>query len=249
MITFPPFDLAGGYKALMREMSGDQALALANMSIELHEHRLTAFLGSVLNDLNIPYTLTVQERYYLLIQYLSAQIDTDLETKTDYSKYVQMPDKQWHPSYQIEEITVHQLKGFQAELLQECSEDISDWVFGCMCLQIECPELGLLPNSDNKTEWAQLLHDRLPRLLKLPQSEIARLHQLYSVATAQMCFYVNYTFDGNGIVCLGGADDAPMRFCPSTAFTGIFDALARALAADRPTAGDRHGNEPGGSPE
>lgn len=249
MIIFPRTDLASGLQLHMKEMSGEQALSIAHLSVEMHEHRLTAFLGYVLGDLNIPYSLTVQERYYLLIQYLSGQADTDLETSTDYSKYVRVSDRRWQARFAIEDITVHQLKGFQAELLQECSENISDWVFGAMCMQVESPEFGLLPTSDNKTEWAQLLHDRLPLLLAKPQSELVRLHHLFNIANASMLQYVSYSFDEKGIVILGGADDAPMRFCASTALTGVFDALARAFATYGTTTGDRHGHEPERSPE
>lgn len=249
MIVFPRIDLISGFNASMVEMDGNQALKVAHLSTAMHEHRLTQFLETVLDDKNTPLNLTVQERYYLLIQYLSGQADTDLNTKTDYSKYVHMPMGKWQASYQIEEITVHQLRGFQAELLQECVDDISDWVFGAMCLQIESPELGTLPTSDNKTEWAQLLNDRMPKLLNIPQSDLARLHELYTFANAAMSAYVVYSFDENGIVILGGTDDAPMRFCPLTTLTGIFDALARAFASYSPTTGDRHGHEPERSPE
>lgn len=109
MLHFHPITIAGK-NLTMRELSFDETIKVARISEKLNEMRITAFLGYALGDPHLAQKMTIQERYYLLMQYLSTQQDELTGQKSDYQHYLKPVTESWQTSIKVDSlITVRQL--------------------------------------------------------------------------------------------------------------------------------------------
>ncbi|MGM7311151.1 hypothetical protein ACOI3P_15720, partial [Acinetobacter baumannii] len=106
MITFDPVPI-GDSTFQMHELSFEQCLKISIIAPNLNEKRLSAFVKSVLDNVD-PLLLTIQERYLLLLKYLEKQSNTMLEVNTDWSKVFLQSENNWKTETTQNGITVRQ---------------------------------------------------------------------------------------------------------------------------------------------
>lgn len=223
----------GNRRLTLSEISIGAALQVSRIAERWYEQRLTAALTAIVGPSVDPLLLTVQERYYLLIQYLSTLNGTPLYV--DPGSYIRQPDagQTFHTETEVSGILCRQLLGYQAEMLEQVCEDGADWLTGALVLQCDIPGLPPLPAVNPSREaWQPLLDATLARVKAyqdLPQSEAERIVTIWATANDAMAYHLNYQFDPAGIVILpqGGADDAPARFRAVTALGGFARQLER----------------------
>lgn len=224
----------GSVSRSLRELKIGEALNIARIPYEQNERRLTAFLAGVLDDEALARALTVQERYHLLIEYLATSSDTALAVPINFNLYrlrPDQPDRRWKTSVQTQHGQIQQLCGWQAELLESVCEDVADWLIGSLVLQCQQPEFAAMPTDPQATDEQRLavLVSRVKAFEALPQRDAEALTRSYLQANQDMAYHLKTNIDAKGITILpanGGADDAPARFRPDTAFGWLAQRLA-----------------------
>lgn len=226
MIHFERISI-GHRNYLMRELTFNSAIRIAKTASDKIEQRLTVFLQDILADTELPLKMTVQERYFLLLNYLNVQQGTILDVQQDVSSYLITDSKAWQTEYTRAAITVRQLTGYDAELLEKHCTNIADWMAASMAIQLFDADSEMPPlahNDMSEEERQQRFFERLEFFKDLTVSGFERYYALLQVGNAQMESLVRLSYDSQGIV-LRGADDAPCRFCPSSTFYGIIGQL------------------------
>lgn len=224
MLHLPLVDIAGT-RYQLHELTFGETIKVARIAERLNEHRITAFLGYALKDAELPLNLPVQVRYALLIHYLSSQTDTLTGLTLDYAAYLQQGE--WVESCD----GVRQMTGLQAEVLESACEDVVDWLTGAMAIQMHDMPDDRQGIDDALRQQVHALHD-------LPSSAFDAQCDRYLIACQSMASHVKTGFDTGGFVVFGGTDDAPLRFCPSTAFGRHAKQLARHLTVQSAEIGD-----------
>ena len=226
----------GSVNRSLRELTIGDALKIARIPFAQNEHRITAFLSAVLEDEALARSMTVQERYHLLIEYLAASTDTPLSVPVNFGLYrmPKDPNKSWKTTTTTPHGEIHQLLGWQAELLEVVCEDVADWFIGSLVLQCQLSNFTPMPTEADATDQARLsaLHARVKVFEAMSQSEAEALTSAYLQANNEMAYHLKTNVDAQGITIMpmnavkGGADDAPARFRADTTFGWLAQRLA-----------------------
>lgn len=230
MIYLEPFTM-NGQDLQFEELNFNSAIKVAAIDPKFNEKRLTASLKEVLGDQIDPLAATVQERYYLLLKYLSQHNATStlLDIGLDFDMYKVNSLVPWRLQNESGNFTVRQLTGWDAEFLEQHCNSIQEWC-GCMiALQIadsSIPELANLPTGrlDDSANF-ELFQKRLDYMKKRGLSEFDPLFGILDKMNDEMNTLLKITISKAGFVVRRGTDDAPVRFRPSAAFTRFFRQL------------------------
>lgn len=215
----------------LRELTIGEAIALAKLNPQAHEHIISEFLACVLTDVN-GRALTIQERYLLVAQYISATClgDPDFPIGQDakYTDYLDMnkPLAVDYVDLGFEEWWgLYPLYGWQVEALEDICKGWQEWIFGCMAAQLatanEIHE-GKLPTIDTPiAAYKDYLKERITIFKAYPERDFIQLYHAFLGGTMQLNSYFNLGFDGDGLVCLHkeGQGHAPARFQVSDCIT------------------------------
>ncbi|MCD1040278.1 hypothetical protein B4S41_16490, partial [Acinetobacter baumannii] len=172
MITFDPVPI-GESTFQMHELSFEQCLKISIIAPNLNEKRLSAFVKSVLDNVD-PLLLTIQERYLLLLKYLEKQSNTMLEVNTDWSKVFLQSENNWKTETTQNGITVRQLIGMEAEFLEANCKNVAEWIACMMAFQLSYSNhehLALLPDRTNPQLFEEQFKQRLDFIKKMPASD------------------------------------------------------------------------------
>ena len=138
-----------------KEIEIGQAIAIGDIPQDAYELRLTAFLAAVLQDPTLPLRLTVQERYYILLNCLVISNSDYTMDAGDVSEFLS-PTTTAPDTAQVEAIYIQQLRGHHADFLQSNCENVYDWIAGQMAMQLYGDMTEYL--SDTKEQgilWSQ----------------------------------------------------------------------------------------------
>lgn len=236
--VFPALNI-GTELVNMVEFSIGQALSLAKIDQTKKEQQLSAFLGFVLEDTTKPYTMTVQQRYYCLLQYLGAQVENDLAQDVDVNEYLIAKDKPWTEQVAVGNSSFRQLNGTEIEALELIATNVSDWLMGAMALQVTCEGLPYIGFLNDRRHAAKVIKNRYDLLMTFDQKKIDDLYQQFIAAEEQLASFVYVGYDKDGVVIYeaeGGSDSVPARFQCNTALYGITKQLFSAMVDGGPEA-------------
>jgi hypothetical protein len=227
MIHFPRLSVGNAHYQL-HELTFGQSIKVAKIPERLNEQRITAFLAAALKDDELPLSLPVQVRYWLLLQYLSAQSGTLIDAHTDYAPYLISSDAEWATECVSDDgLVVRQLTGLQSEVIEQACEDVADRVLGAMAFQIlDHSGLDPLPASPTTQNLWGVLMQRAEVLRDLPESVFDALFEQYQWQSDRMATLLRTGFDNDGLVVFGGAANQAARFRPATAFGFVATQLA-----------------------
>lgn len=220
----------------LNEVSFKEAIKTSMLKREWNEKRLTEFLKYALKDDKLPLSMTTEERYYLAIKYSLATV----QNEALYTPYLLSETKPFQAEINYKNIKVRSLTGRDAELLESRCDTIADWILGAMSLQMEVldqdiPKLHDLDCTDQ--ELSESLISRSKAIQNLPDSTIDQYFKAYTEAVSQMESLVSIGFDNDGLILLGGTDDAPLRFRPTACFSELSRRLEQHLTEKSPAAG------------
>ena len=226
MLLIPPVALPHDTYAL-RELTIGEAIGLVKMNPTAHEHTISQFLACVLTGNGR--ALTVQERYLLVAQYISAtctgEADFPIGDEAKYSDYLRMDkplslapialgfDENWQLSL---------LYGWQAEALEDLCHSWQDWIFGCMAAQLVKADDSDLPTIETPVAaYQSWLKERITIFKAYPERDFAELYHAFLWGIEQHNCYFDLGFDNEGLVCLHkeGTGVAPARFQVSDCLT------------------------------
>lgn len=222
--------LLNGKRQPLRELSFDDAIGIAAIPEHLNEVRITRFLAGVLGDRPLALMMTAQERYYVLLSYLSQQsADSAISTDIQYADYLRTGEPQ--VSNDDGAVQVQHLTGAMVEFLESLCSGVADWLLTQMALQMAVPSIEVCSKFVSTTLSEQDLHAetmrRIEAIKKLPLSEFERVYRAYKSQHDAIHTLVRLSYDKDGLTVIGGADDAPARFRPSAALYGVTAELER----------------------
>ncbi|MEY2864641.1 MAG: hypothetical protein RLY58_2348, partial [Pseudomonadota bacterium] len=136
---FEPLIIHGKTRQV-HEITFKATIGISRIPEHLNEQRITRFLQSVLQDEALPLAMTVQERYYVLLKYLSQQSDGLLSAKFDYASYIKS-DEAGVDRVNESSMHVQHLTGAMVEFLEQHCKGVADWIVGQMALQIACADV------------------------------------------------------------------------------------------------------------
>lgn len=234
MLLIPPVQLPHATYQL-RELTIGEAIGLVKMNPTAHEHTISQFLACVFTGNGR--ALTVQERYLLVAQYISAtcvgEADFPIGDNAKYSDYLRMTyplsldavalgfDEDWR---------VNPLLGWQAEALEDICHSWQDWIFGCMAAQLVKADDSDLPTIETPTAaYQQWLKERITIFKAYPERDFADLYHSFLGGINSFNCYFALGFDNEGLVCLHkeGTGVAPARFQVSDCLTPTAIRLGR----------------------
>jgi hypothetical protein len=211
----------------MRELTIGEAIGLVKLNPTAHEHTISQFLACVLTGNGR--ALTVQERYLLVAQYISAtcvgEADFPIGDEAKYSDYLRMDkplslspialgfDENWQLSL---------LYGWQAEALEDLCHSWQDWIFGCMAAQLVKADDSELPTIETPVAaYQSWLKERITIFKAYPERDFAELYHAFLWGVERLNCYFELGFDNEGLVCLHkeGQGVAPARFQVSDCLT------------------------------
>lgn len=234
MLLIPPVQLPHATYQL-RELTIGEAIGLVKMNPTAHEHTISQFLACVLTGNGR--ALTVQERYLLVAQYISAtcqgESDFPIGDTAKYSDYLRM-----NHSLSLEPIALgfdenwqlNPLYGWQAEALEDLCHSWQDWIFGCMAAQLVKADDSDLPTIETPVAaYQSWLKERITIFKAYPERDFAELYHAFLIGFGQFNFYFDLGFDNEGLVCLHkeGQGFAPARFQVSDCLTSTAIQLGR----------------------
>ena len=239
-MTFPLTSIAGTDYSINHVLVSD-VLDVAKMKSNHFEQQLTRILATITGNSVDPRKLSCEERYAIFLHYLDLTHDqNDLNEKIKPSEYLSSDLESFSNARINGEngVTVRHLIGLEAEALEMGCENTVDWILGAMAITIGCEKLPAIDIPTSVEFCAKMIHARTQVLNSLETDEFNQLMADYLNAQYDQKHLVNMAFD-QGIVLekfdLRGADDAPLRFRPSIAFTGyckdLLSMASRASAA------------------
>ena len=230
MMSFNPIQI-NNKTFQLQELTFNQALKISAIDPKYNEKRLSEFLKSALSDHLIDVRdLSVQVRYYLLLQYLATQTKTIFAiSDVDVGKYM-LKTKQAESQISIDGVTVRLLTGHDAELLESNCASCAEWIACMIAMQLSFEKHDVLKGVllPSQQDYETQFITRLDYVKNLPLTEFNVLYDQYELLLSQLSHLVEIVPSESGLALLpvnGGTDDAPMRFCPSTAFTGCIKYL------------------------
>lgn len=211
MLTFNPVAINGEtYQA--RELTFGDGLKISIIDASQNERRLSEFLRCAYGV--DPLLMTLEVRYYLLLDYLRQQTAGLYAIELDVQPYMRATGK---PAGDHQ---LYPLTGSHLEYLERNCKNIAEWVACAMAIQLDAAGHDPLMQA-RSGEFEDWFIPRIEYVRSLPVSDFDALYDLYCERADVAIWGVDYTFGDNGVLLRGGTDDAPMRFC-STAALGRF---------------------------
>lgn len=231
-------------KVPLPDLTIGQAMDIAKIPERFNEKRISALITHLSGDPDLAGRLTVQERYYYLLnQQMLA--DNKYSEQGDQHRYI-LPTVESevasgfdHPDL---EVSIQHLRGAHVCVLEAQCENIYDWLRG----QMACQLYGSLPINDKEgepIEWHPIdykateneissdMQERVEQIEGLPEHVFNYLVDIYSSMLYPLVHYVDISNDDQGITLLtvdteGLGDPEPARFLALAALRGTAKRLA-----------------------
>ncbi|WP_019518711.1 hypothetical protein [Faucicola boevrei] len=229
----------------LKELQIGQIIEMAKIPQELNELRMNSFLAYTCQDDSIAMRLTVQERYYILLNYLAIS-NNDYMINTDVSEFF-IKAKTAPDMASVNGVYVSQLLGSHAILLQSKCENIYEWLAGKIACQLSGDLTHFFGDEQNPVIWEHLPTDnqdtlenvfrsRFEMINRLTDSLFSQLTDIYYQGCEKLRHLVDISVDNDGITLLGnsqnqgGGDIHIARFRPTTALSDISKRLSQLIA-------------------
>lgn len=236
-------------QVVLTENSMENIMEIAKIPEELNESRLSSLINFIGNNPFLAGKLTVQERYYLLLNYFILS-DSPFSSVGDCSEYFLPTDVATVPNQvQLQTAYMTHLYGNQAALLEKQCENAYDWLCGQIALQCFGDLSFLLgDNNEDKALWvwekvvttdnqglSEIVNNRYNLIKKLTPGEFTRLTDIFYEGGQQLVHFVELGLDNKGITLAkqdydaGDGTDRNARFCPFDNLPELIKNLARCV--------------------
>ncbi len=244
-------------KIPLPDLTIGQAMDIAKIPQRYNEKRISALITHLTDDKELANYLTVQERYYLLINHLSLA-DNKYVEDIDYSRYF-LTEKNAPDFVELDGITINHLLGRHVELLERQCENVFDFISGAIACQFT-GNIAQLLNLDIDEEdseiwqWQSLAGEELKALkddelnnivmerceliANLNECQYNQLADIYYSAVEMLAHFVELSFDNKGITVIpqtteeeqGGAGEImPVRFLSLAHLRGTAKSIAECV--------------------
>ncbi len=228
----------------LKELLVGQIMEMAKIPQQLNELRINSFLAYTCQDDSIAMRLTVQERYYILLNYLAIS-NNDYMINTDVSEFF-IKAKNAPDMASMNGIYTSQLLGSHVTLLQSKCENVYEWLAGKIACQLSGDLTHFFGDEQNPVIWEHLPTDnqdtlenvfrsRFEMINTMPSSLFEKLTDVYYQGCEQLRHLVDISVDNDGITLLGnsenqgGGDMNIARFRTDTVLPDICKRLSQLL--------------------
>lgn len=197
----------------LKELTIGQIVQIAKIPQAMNELRLNAFIGYVCQDETLANQLTVQERYYILLNYLSIS-QNDYMMNEDVSNYF-IQAKTAPDVVTIGNIHVQQLFGNHVTELQTRCENIYDWLAGQMACQLHGDMTEFFGDETNPVVWEKMpvageiitvFQKRFEMIESLTDSQFQALSDVFYQGCDKLKHLLDISLDNEGITILGNSE-------------------------------------------
>lgn len=168
----------------IRELTIAEIMQIAKIPYEQNEMRINSFINYVTDNNEMAFSLTVQERYFILLNYLALSEST-YSDNTDNTRYFLPPRDEVPEFIQIDEVYVSHLYGSHATALQSQCENAFEWLCGEIALQMYGDLTPYFYSSDKINEsdperivWEKVESNDLVALAKIINERFEQLQRL-----------------------------------------------------------------------
>ena len=230
MISFDPVLLKNNEYKEMKELTYKNALKVSVIDKKFNEKRLSEFLRQTVSSVD-PILLSGQERYYILLKYLEKQKNTLLETSIiDKINNCFINDVEWIEDITKDGVYLRHLIGRDLEYLESVCLSSKEWFACAMAFQLDYSDRNILPElpnrDDSDSKYFEVFKKRLDVIQNSGLSDFDKFYNDYIKLNYDLKCLLDLSFGNEGIL-VRGADDALIRFRPSTTFTGLIKELDR----------------------
>lgn len=231
------------------DLTFGQAMDIAKIPERYNEKRISALIAHLTGNAEIAKRLTVQERYFYLLNY-HAVAESHYSLKADFSSYfiaggaaVNIPE-----SYNHQDILIEHLYGAHVEVLEGICENACDWVTSQMACQLSGDVIGSLSGGDaekwesisgealrdlNSEQLKEAILSRHQQILDLPEHIFNKLESLWRQGQDELSHLVEVWVDNTGLVLMrqgGEGDNQPARFLALSTLRGAAKDIAGCFA-------------------
>ena len=223
-----------------------QAIDIAHTPQEYNEKRLSALIGHVSGDLTLAGRLTVQERYYLLLNHQAISHHEHASGGSD-DYFIETVPSDIPDTITIGDMNVQHLRGAHACVLEGLCENVFEWLCGQMACQLYGDLTTAVGGSDSDLIWPQveigikdielsrIIQERVEAIKALPTNAFNDLVEQYNKGVYLLEHFVEIGCDNSGITLIkqGGAGDIPARFLTLESLQGSAARLAECVVERR----------------
>lgn len=231
-------------KIIMNELSFKQAIDISKIPEKYNEKRISALIGHISGDLDLAGTLTVQERYYFLLnhQALSQNEYSNDNNIDDYKLETLAIDVP--KTVQVGDMHIGHLYGSHACVLEVVCENVADWAAGQMACQLS-GDISFFIGGDERIVWDviaptldeatlnNIIQKRFVQLSELSVTNFNELADAYNGSLIKLDHFLELGCDNRGLTIMkrgGEGDDMPARFCALEHLRGVIARLSECVA-------------------
>lgn len=208
-------------KVFLPDLTIGQAMDIAKIPEHYNEKRISGLISHLTGDNTLADRLTVQERYYFLLNHQSVS-DNKYSLSGDNSDYfIPTVESEVLSEYLDPQtkIGVQHLRGKHACLLETLCENVFDWLAGSMACQLY-GELSAIVGGDvtwealgvdaTDSKVNEIIQDRFKFINDLPEYAFNKLVSHYTLLSDRLTHYLITGIDNTGITILsakGGAGE------------------------------------------
>lgn len=217
-----------------------QAMDIAKIPERFNEKRISALITLLTGYQGLADQLTVQERYYFLLNQ-QALSQNKYSAESNLSEYVVETVESMVPKEHLDETTgigVQHIRGAHACLLEAICENLFDWTCGLMACQL-FGNLSSIVGGDmvwdkldislTQNELSKQILARAETLSNLSEFDFNNLAELFDTLILNLSHYVFTSIDNKGITVIGevAGEYMPARFQALFELRGHARQLAR----------------------
>lgn len=219
-----------------------QAIDIVQIPQAMNEQRLSAFIAHLTGDTALAGTLTVQERYYILLSHQAISYNRySAESNID-DFLLETVQADVPASMQVGDIHISHLLGAHVCVLEGVCENVYDWLTGQVACQVSgdlCSIIGgtdealnwtALPSSMTEAELNAAIQARIVMISALSVDSFNELLDAYNIGVSQLNHFVVLGCENEGLnlITQGGAGiDEPARFLTLDGLQGTAARLAK----------------------
>ncbi len=241
-------------KIPLHDLTIGQAMDIAKIPPIYNEKRISALITHIVDDSDLASYLTVQERYYILLNHLSLSNNKYIDVDSDYSEFFIGNKGKIKHNEKIElqqELFINHLLGSHIEVIEmQAEENTFDYIAGAMACQLSGNLAKVLQFDNDIEQWqwqtldvkfleksnseqlTDILIERFRLIENLDSYQFNLLCDAYYLGVEQLQHFVEPYFFYDGIALLsqdeqgGAGEKMPVRFHSLTFLRGTAGHIA-----------------------
>lgn len=218
---------SNGTAYAIKELNLGQVIEIAKIPQKQNERKISAILTAIIGDIADPYELSLQERHYLMMKYVERHNETfgyNIDFK-DFEK-----DGMAQETVEVNGYQFRHLNGYECEALEQYAKSYLDWVMGSIALQISGNGIAAMLPAKDINFAINVIQSRIDDLYALDLATSELIFNSYFEAMPLLNDLLDYTFDDEGVLVVGGMSEKLVRFCEISTVPATVEYLIESLS-------------------